>query len=91
MLRCISCKQHNVGSCFTYHSLNLCLFTGELNPLLLNDINDQWLLTPVIFFLVVVFVCFLSLSCVGGGLSDAYDIMGVVGFLELMFSFPYFL
>ena len=35
------------------------------------------------FFLLVVFVCFPSLSCVGGGLSDACVIMGVVGFLGL--------
>ena len=47
-LRCVSCKQQNVGSCFRNQSLSLCLFIGELSPLILSDINDQWLLTPVI-------------------------------------------
>ena len=37
-----------VGSCFCIHSLNLCLFIGELRPLIISDINDQWLLTLVI-------------------------------------------
>ena len=40
-----------------------------------------WLL-----FLVVVFTCFPSLSCVGGGLLDAYVIMGVVGFPAYPYS-----
>ena len=48
-LRCVSCKQQNVGSCFHIQSLSLFLFIGELSPLILSDINDQWLLTPVIF------------------------------------------
>ena len=48
-------------------NLSLCLFIGEFSPLILCDINDQWLLTPVIFssFLVVEFVCLPSLSCAG--------------------------
>ena len=56
--------------------LSLCLFIGELSPLILSDINDQWLLTPVIiflflfFFCVVEFVCFPSLSCVCEGSLD---------------------
>ena len=57
-------------------------FIGKLSPLILSNINDQWLLTLVIF-LVVEFVCFFSLSCAGGGLSDACVIMGDVGFLGL--------
>ena len=63
-----------------------CDFIGELSALLLSDINDQRLLTPL-NFLVIVFVFFPSLSCAGGGLSDIYVIMGVVGFLGLWFSF----
>ena len=43
------------------------------------------------YFLVIVFVCFPSLSCVGGGLSDVCAIVVVVGFLGLRFSFEYFL
>ena len=58
---------------------------GELSPLILSNINDQWMLTPVIF-LVVVFVCFPSLSCVGGGLLDVCTIVGAVGFLGLSTS-----
>ena len=56
-LRCVSCKQQNVGSCFHIQSLSLCLFIGELSPLILSDINDQWLLTPVIFFYFYFLVC----------------------------------
>ena len=69
---CVSYKQKNVGSCFHIHSLNLCLFIGELRPLILSDINNWWLLTPVIylFILVVEFVCFSSLDCAHGGLLD---------------------
>ena len=48
-LRFVSCKQKNVGSCFCFHSLNLCVFIGVLSPLIVSDINDQWLLTLVIF------------------------------------------
>ena len=39
------------------------------------------------FFLVAEFVCFPSLSCAVGGLSDVCVIMGVVDFLGLWFSF----
>ena len=85
MLRCVSCKQQNSGSCCHFHSLNLCLFIGELGSLILSNINDQWFLTSVIF-LVVVFVCFPSLSYVGGGLSEVCAIMCIVG--VFVFGFP---
>ena len=49
-LRCVSCKQQNVESCFRMQCQSLCLFIGELSPLILSDINDQWLLTLVIFW-----------------------------------------
>ena len=49
VVECVSCKQQNVGSCFRIQSLSLCLFIGELSPLILSDINDQWQLTLVIF------------------------------------------
>ena len=78
--------QQKERSCFCIHSVSLCLFIGELSLLILNDINDQWLLTPVII-LVGEFVCFPSLSCAVGGLSDVCAIVGVVGFLGLRFSF----
>ena len=71
-LRCVSRKQQSVGSCCRIQSLSLCLFIGELSPLILNDINDQWLLTPVIFFgsRVVDCMCFPSLSCACEGSLD---------------------
>ena len=73
-LRCVSCKQQNVGSCFRIQSLSLCLFIGELSPLILSDTNDQWLLTPDILIFggrgVVECVCFPSLSFACEGLLD---------------------
>ena len=33
---------------FFIHSLILCLFIGELSPLILSNSTDQWLLAPVI-------------------------------------------
>ena len=96
-LRCVSCTQQNVGSCFRIQSLSLCLFIGELRPLILSDINDQWLLILVIIFVcvyVVEFVCFSSLSCGCDGSLNVWVIVGSdgnVGFLGLRFSFYYFL
>ena len=80
-LRCVSCRQQNVGSCFRIQSLSLCLFIGELSPLILSDINDQWLLTPVIFshFWVAEFVCFSSLRCGCEASLDVWVIVGSVG------------
>ena len=64
-LRCVSCKQQNVGSCFRIQSLSLTLFIGELSPLILSDINDQWLLIPfIICVCVCVCVCVCSRVCV---------------------------
>ena len=59
-------------------NLSLCLFIGELSPLILSDINDQWLLTPVIIIFIFLFFCvcvvefvyFSSLSCGCEGLLD---------------------
>ena len=64
--------QQNVGSCFRIQSLSLCLFIGELSPLILSDINDQWLFTPIIitFGGVVECMCFPSLSCACEGSLD---------------------
>ena len=57
---------------FCIQSLSLCLFIGELSPLILCDTNDQWLLTPGIFLFggVVECVCFPSLSCACEGSLD---------------------
>ena len=70
-LRCVSCKQQNVGSCFCIQSLSLCLFIGELSPLILSDINDQWLLTLVLGGGVVECMFFPSLSFACEGSLDA--------------------
>lgn len=32
---------------FCIHFVSLCLFTGDLRPLVLSDISDQWLLDPL--------------------------------------------
>ena len=47
-------------SCFCIPSVSLCLFWGvvgvRLSPLRLRDINDHWLLIPVILMMVVMVV-----------------------------------
>ena len=40
-LRFVSCMQQNAGSCLCIQSLSLCLFIGELNPLMLRDIKEK--------------------------------------------------
>ena len=53
----------------------------------MTSVNSSFVMFCFVFgFFLVVFVCFFSLSCAGGGLSDACVIMGVVGFL--VFGFP---
>ena len=37
----VSCKQQNVGSCLCSQSVSLCLFIGELSPLILRDIKEK--------------------------------------------------
>ena len=39
--RCVSYMEQKDGSSFCIHSVILCLFIGELDPLILTDINDQ--------------------------------------------------
>jgi hypothetical protein len=60
-LRQVSCMQQKVGSCLCYHSVSLCLFIGELSPLILRDIKEKSLLLPVIF-VVRVGILFMWLS-----------------------------
>ena len=43
-------------------SISICLFIGELNPLILRDIKEKRLLLPIIF-VVKVGILFLWLSC----------------------------
>jgi hypothetical protein len=54
LLRCASCMKQNDGSSLYIHSASLCLLgRWELTPLILRDINDQWLLIPSILLLMV--------------------------------------
>ena len=39
LLGCVSCMQQNVGSCLSIQDVSLCLFIGELSPLILRDIK----------------------------------------------------
>ena len=75
----------NAGFCFHIHSLSLCLFIGELRPLILSYINDQWLLAQLSFGSAVVY--FHSWGYAGRGKSDICVVVGVVSFLELRISF----
>ena len=43
--------QQNIGSCLHNQSVSLCLFTGELSPLILRDIKEEALIFPVFLFL----------------------------------------
>ena len=78
--------------CFHIHSVSLCHFIGELNPLILRDINDQWLLIPVIFLflllLVIVCLCFSSLGFASVGISIAYCCFLWVWLTSLGWKFP---
>ena len=40
-LRWVSCKQQNVVSCLCSQSVSLCLFIGELRPLILRNIKEK--------------------------------------------------
>ena len=41
--------QQNTGSCLRIQSVSLCLFIGELSPLMLKDIKENRVLLSVIF------------------------------------------
>ena len=61
----------NVGSFLCIPSVSLCLFIGELSPLILRDIKEKSLLLPFIF-VVRVGILFLwrsSFGSVEGSLS----------------------
>ena len=61
LLKWVYCKQQNVGSCLCSQSISLCLFTGELSPLMLREMKEKKLFLPVIF-VVKVGILFLRLS-----------------------------
>jgi hypothetical protein len=56
--------QQKVGSCLCNQSVHLCLFIGELNPLILRDNEDKSLFLPVIF-VARVGILFMWLSSLG--------------------------
>jgi hypothetical protein len=49
---------------FCFKSIILCLFVGELIPLILRDINDQRVLIPVLLLLLLMVVVVLLLAVV---------------------------
>ena len=50
-------RQYIAGSCLCIHSVSLCLFIGELAPLMLRDTKEKWLLLHSIFVVRDGFVC----------------------------------
>ena len=92
MLKNLSWMQQKDGSCFCIHSITLCLCIGELSPLILRDINNQWLLIPITLLLLVVVcvnvcVCFPSCGFPHVRLFISCVFMDIVNFLGLEFSF----
>jgi hypothetical protein len=61
---------------------------GELSPLMLRDIRDQWSLLSVIFAVGIIFVCFSSFEFVVKRLISCL-FLGVASLLFLDFSFYY--
>ena len=55
-----------LGPTYVIQSVNLCLFIGELSPLMLKNIKDQLLLISVIFVAFVVWLyCFCGSPLLG--------------------------
>src|SRR3712207_1307996 len=61
-LRCVSWRQHIVGSCFLIHPATLCRLIGEFNPFTFRVIIETWGPTTPILCLVFRFfsVSFVS-------------------------------
>ena len=92
LLECVSCMQQMVVTVFV-HCASLCLFIGELSPLMLRDINDQWLLFTILLMLVV-FVCghvCASLAFACKELLITYIFLDVLILFGLKFCFQNFL
>ena len=81
--------QQNVGSYLCSLSINLCLFIGELSPLILRDNKEKYLLLPVIFVVRVgiLFLWISSFRFVEGLLSCFF--YGVISLLVLEISLYY--
>ena len=78
--------QQNAGSYLHIESVSLCLFIGELSPLMLRDIRDQGWLLSVTFVGrgEIIPVCFSSFGFVVKKLIFCF-FMGIVSFLVLDF------
>ena len=53
----------SAGTCLCIKSISICLFIGEMRPLILRDIRERWLLVPFMFG----FVCGLTWMWVSFG------------------------
>ena len=95
--RCVSCVQQKDGFCLWNQSVSLCLFIGELRPLIVREIKVHSVFILVCFMFVVGtgIVCGFTLPFIlcfrRVGLYIAYVYVSVVNFLRLEFSFQYFL
>ena len=80
--------QQNVGSCLCSQSISLCLFIGELSPLILRDIKEKLSLLPVNFVVRVgiLFLWLFSFRFVEGLLCF---FSGIISLLVLDFSLYY--
>ena len=88
-LRCVSCKQQNVGSCLCSKSVSLCVFIGVLSTLILRDIKEMKLLLPVNFVVRdgILLLWLSSFRFVEGLLSCFFQ--SVVSVLVLVFFHYY--
>ena len=64
--------QQNIGSFLPNQSLSLCLFTGELSPLILRDIKEEALIFPVLLLLLLLELEFYSCGYLLLGLLKDY-------------------
>jgi uncharacterized membrane protein len=78
LVRCVSCMQQNDRSSFRTQSVSLCLFIGELSPLIIRDVNDHQLLIPVILMLVVVGVCVCVCVCARARARVCFPFFGLL-------------
>lgn len=62
ILRCVSCVQQRDGSSFSIYC-SMCLYIGELNPLILRNINYQKLLI-IVLLLLMLQLLLLEVVCV---------------------------
>jgi hypothetical protein len=80
--------QYNAGSYICIQSVSLCLFIGELSPLMLRDVKEKSLLLLVIFVKRWNYICVLSsLGFVERLLSCFF--WSIASLLVLVFSIYY--